>query len=129
MNMSKAMIVTVLSRIEDSTMETTGDNWYAQSLAWATAAGLTDATDPEAPVTRVDMVRMLYKYAGSPTVTCDLSAFADAGELSGDGLAAMQWAVKNGIVIGNGLGLLDPAGYTTRSIFATLLMRYCAFVG
>ena len=128
-DMTKAMVVTILSRMEDAVTSTAaGNDWYVPSLEWAVGNGITDASDPGATVSRIQMVLMLYRYAGSPAVTYDLSVFTDAGDLKGEALAAMQWAVANGIVLGVGDNRLAPYGTTTRGTFATLLMRYCAVV-
>ena len=41
-------------------------------------------------------------------------------------LASVQWAVAHSLLSGKGNGLLDAAGYATRTEAAAVLMRFLA---
>ena len=66
---------------------------------------------------------MLYRYVGSPVSTYALN-FPDADTVSAYALAAMRWAVENGLI--NGMnGQLNPQGAATRAQVAAIMMRFC----
>ena len=68
---------------------------------------------------------MLYRYAGSPATSGDLTAFTDASAISAYARQAMQWAVEKGILTGTTPTTLTPQGQATRAQVATILMRFC----
>ena len=68
---------------------------------------------------------MLWRYAGSPSVSGRMTGFVDADQIGGYAEDAMLWATKAGIIGGKGNGQLDPKGYATRAEVAAMLMRYC----
>lgn len=43
------------------------DHWAAEAWAWATAAGITDGTNPRGPATREQVIQMLYRYNNGGT--------------------------------------------------------------
>ena len=92
---------------------------------WAMDFGVSDGTNPEAKITREQLVTMLYRYAGSPAVTGDLAAYTDAASVSAWAKDAMTWAVQQGIITGMTQTTLAPAGNATRAQAAALLHRFC----
>lgn len=121
---TRAMIVTVLARLED--VDTTdGSTWYEAGQQWAMENGISDGTNMEGYLTREQLAAMLYRYAGSPAVSGSLSAYPDADQVSDWAQDAMVWAVKTGIINGLG-GQLCPASGATRAQVATMLMRFIA---
>ena len=122
--MTAAMMATVLGRLGDdvTTEETTGENWEDKALAWAKAEGF-DVENADEAMTREQMMVMLYKYAGSPKVEGDLSAYADADTVTEKD--AVTWCVNNGIIFGTSGSSLSVGSTATRAQFATVLMRYC----
>lgn len=76
--MTCAMIVTVLDRFE-GVDTTTGDIWYEAEQQWAVANGVSDGTTMDGSLTREQLAAMLWRYAGSPSVSNDLSGYTDAG--------------------------------------------------
>ncbi|MDO5783851.1 MAG: S-layer homology domain-containing protein [Eubacteriales bacterium] len=103
--------------------------WYAQAVTWAkdkgVVAGITDTTyAPSQVVTRQDFACMLYRYAGSPKTTADLSKYTDASAVSGYATDAVQWAVSKGIISGNEKSQLNPKGTLTRAEAASIISRY-----
>ena len=121
---TRAMLWAILARQDGE--EISGRAWEAQAQAWATAEGISDGTNPSGTLTREQLVTMLYRAAGSPTVSGDLSAFADADSVSEYAQAPLAWAVENGIVGGVGGNRVDPLGSATRAQLAAMLMRYTA---
>lgn len=72
---------------------------------------------------RAEMIVALWKAVGSPAVTADLSKFTDLEGATADELAAYQWAVANGVIVGTTATTMSPEGSATRAQFATMLMR------
>ena len=117
------MLMTILARYagEDTTG---GSTWYEKGMNWAKTNGVSDGTNPNVNITRVQLVTMLYRYAGSPAASGSLSEFSDAASVSTYAVNAMQWAVANGIVNGSN-GKLNPKSNATRAEVAAILMRFC----
>ena len=94
---------------------------------WAMAQGITDGTNPGTAATREEFVTMLWTAYGKPAAdTSALTAFSDADAISADAIAAMAWAVEQGIVGGYEDGTLRPAAGASRGAFAAILFRYLA---
>ena len=120
---TRAMLMTVLARYagEDTTG---GATWYEKGMNWAKANGVSDGTDPNANITREQLVTMLYRCADSPAADGSLTAFADNATVNPYAVSAMQWAAANGIVNGSN-GRLNPQNNATRAEVAAILMRFC----
>ena len=144
--MTRAMIATVLYRLagspETKTIEDFKDvpatAYYAAPVAWAKGAGIVngtakDAFSPDVPVTREQIVSMLYRYyteykgVGAANAK-ELTAFTDAGSVSAFAVAAMQWAVGNGLMNGKSATTLDPKGTAQRCEVAAMISRFAAFM-
>lgn len=101
--------------------------------AWAMASKISDGTNPEAAMSRQQMVTMLYRYAqlkGYKTSGgTSISAYPDAAGVASYAQDAMSWAVGNGIVTGTSDGRLNPAGTASRAHFAAFLHRFCTTAG
>ena len=84
---------------------------------------------PEDPITREQMAAILYRYASFKE--CDVSAssalngYADADQISGYALPALQWAHAENLVNGVSSASLNPKGDATRAEIATIMMRFC----
>ncbi len=120
---TRGMLMTMLARL-DGTDTTGGATWYEKGMNWAVAKGVSDGTNPANNITREQLVAMLYRYAGSPAATGNLSAYADGAKVSSWATTAMQWAVESKVISGKGNGTLDPQGYATRAEVAQILMNY-----
>ena len=123
---TRGMVLTILARNEG--VDTSGTPWYAAGRDWAVANGISDGTNMEAPVTREQLAAMLYRYASfkgrdAAAPERDLSAFPDAGSISGWALEAMRWAVDTNLISGSN-GNLRPQGTATRAELAALLSRF-----
>ena len=122
---TRAQLMTVLARLDGA--DTTGAA-LEKGMAWAVANGISDGSNPNAPITRQQLAAMLYRYAGSPAVEGTLN-FPDADSVSDYAKDAMLWATQNGIINGKTDGRLDPTGLATRAQVATMIARYCAKLG
>ena len=108
------------------------DAYYAKAVLWAVENGITNGTtaatfSPDAPCTRAQAVTFLFRSAianGLEAVTLQelISGFSDAASLPGYAVSAMNWALANGIVQGNG-GALMPNNTCTRGQIVTFLYR------
>ena len=136
---TRAMVVTILYRMEDSPADgpavfsdVPAGAWYAAAVNWATGEGIvTGATDtsfrPDSPVTREQLAAILFRYArykGLDTGSAaDLSSYRDEGQISAYARAPLAWAGKTGLITGRSDTDLVPGGTATRAETATILMR------
>ena len=105
----------------------------AEAKAWAMANGISDGTNPGAPVTRQQLAALLYRYAVqygydvSVGENTNLLSYTDFADLSEYAVPAMQWACGAGIINGTGDGsALSPQGTATRAQLAVMLYRWLA---
>ena len=135
-NTTRAEFATVLYRLAGSP-DVEGANpftdcqthWAKDAITWAyqnqVVTGVSETKfDPNANVTREQMVAMLYRYMKNPAVSGDLSAFKDAGSISPYAVNAFTWAVQNGLVSGRTSDTLVPKGQATRAELAAVLHRF-----
>ncbi len=139
--MTRAMFVTVLYRMEgcpDTDMTSPFDDikydWYIPAVCWAYENGIVNGTSdvtfaPDGSITREDIAVILWRYAGSPELSADLSAYTDASFIDGYAANAMRWAVEVGMMTGYGDGTIRPRDPATRAEVATLFMRFDALFG
>ncbi len=135
--MTRAMFVTVLYRLEGSP-SITGmqipaftdiDIWAHDAIVWAYNVGVTygkttTTFDPNASITRAEIVAMLYRYAGSPDVSGSLNGFTDASSIGAFARNAVIWATSLGVVNGYKDGSFGPNRTALRSEMAAMLHRY-----
>lgn len=101
----------------------------AEALAWAVENGISDGSNPTGPVSRQQLVTMMFRFAQKQEnapgeAGVDISTFADASQVSGYAQEALAWSVANNIVGGTADGRLNPYGNATRGAFAAILYRY-----
>ena len=135
-NATRGQIAAMLYRMKGSpavtgsaTFTDLTDDYYRDAVAWAQRNGVikgrTETTfEPDAYVTRQELVTMLYRLAGEPACSHDLSSFWDVGMIHDYAKEAMAWAVKSGIIKGETETTLNPLGYATREQITTVLMRF-----
>ena len=140
--MTRAMLVTVLHRMEGSPAPAAGSGfedvpdgtWYTDAVAWARENGVVKGYSdtrfgPDDPVTREQMAAILYRYTGKKgrdvSKTADLSRYDDESTVSDWAKQAMCWANAEGLLIGRSETTLNPRDTATRAEVAMILMRYC----
>lgn len=105
------------------------DAFYAQAVAWCVEQGIFTGFDethfgPAETMDREQLATVLWRQAGSPEVSADLSGYPDASDVAAFAQDAMNWAVQTGALSGQGsTGELDPLGSLERGQAATILMR------
>ena len=120
--LTRAMVWTIIARAEG--VDTTGGaTWYAKAQEWVTAKGISDGENPSAAITRQELVTMLYRLAGEPSVSGTITA-PDAASVSTWAQSAMTWAMNIGLVEGDENGAVTPTATATRAQAAALIMRY-----
>ena len=107
--------------------------WYQQAVTWAyqtriTSGVLPNEFRPNDPISREQLVVMLYRYSGSPVVSDLLHKkhYADAKQVSDWAQPAMNWAIANGVISGIPSGhkvLLSPHTNSTREQVATIIAK------
>mgnify|MGYP002588471050 CR=1 FL=1 len=137
-NMSRAMLATVLYRMSGETAEAdssfgdvSSSAYYAAAVNWASSKGIVngtgaDAFSPNASITREQLAAMLYRYAGEPSVSADLSAYTDVVSISPYAEKAVEWCVAKGILSGKSATRLAPQDTATRAECAAMLQRFAA---
>ena len=137
---SRAMIATILYRLEGEPRVTTGSfsdvesgMYYADAVAWASAKGIVTGYEdgtfaPNKAISREEMAMMLYRYASykgyNVTNMKDLDGYSDADSVSAYAVEALQWATGEGLITDMGDGTLNPQGSAVRAQVATILMRF-----
>ena len=143
-NMSRAMLVTVLHRLDGLMKcegtdfnDVPGGQWFSDAVEWAAANGIVGGYGngdfgTGDNITREQLAVILYRYASylgiDTTSKGDLSGFSDNSTVSGYALEAMRWASEAGLVNGRPGGILDPSGNATRAEVAAVLMRFVELV-
>lgn len=122
---SRAMVWTVLAKVRGKQLSS-GTPWYVSAQRWAVENRISDGFGPNEPVTREQLVQMLYRLASPEEAPSEavLSAYPDSGSISSWARTAMAWAVENGIISGQGNGNLAPGGQATRAEMAAMLRQY-----
>ena len=120
---TRAQLWTILARQNDADL-TGGATWYEKAQLWSKANGVSDGSDPNAAISRAQVVTMLWRAAGSPAAGGSAS-FADVPADSYYA-QAVAWAIENGITTGVGGGRFDPNSTCTRGQIATFLWRAMA---
>ena len=137
-NMSRAMLATVLYRMSGETAEAdssfgdvSSSAYYAAAVNWASSKGIVNGKDsgmfsPDLSITREQLAAILYRYAGEPSVSADLSAYTDAVSISPYAEKAVEWCVAEGILTGRTASTLAPQDTATRAECAAMLQRFAA---
>lgn len=118
---------TASSKFTDVTAKNVG-SWAADSIDFCADNDLVNGKStysfaPKDNLTRGQLVAILYRAAGSPSVTGTTNPFNDvkAGDYYYN---AVLWAYKNDVVNGTGAGKFSPNANVTREQIAAILYRY-----
>lgn len=141
-NMTRAMLVTVLYRLENPQEkefrnvfnDVEKDQWYTDAVNWAAANGIVNGMNettfaPDKNITREQMAAIMHRYAEfkkyDVSKVSNLSKFDDEAHISDWAKDALSWANGAGIITGTSETTVDPLANATRAQVATILMRYC----
>ena len=129
--MDRAMIATVLYRLARAPESGSGaafsdvkaGKWYSEAIAWASETGIMqgygESFGTEKPVTREELVTMLWRLSGKPAAAT--KTVTGASDWAAE---AMSWAVSVGLLQGDGSGNYNAKGSATRAETAAFLMRF-----
>ena len=138
MNMTRAMFVTILSRMEGkSTGETVSyfidvpqDSYYAEHVKWASEVGIVNGTgnykfNPDRNITREEMAVMVNRYLEYKGIFLENGSneFADSNKVDTWASVAVEKLGKAGIVNGKNDGKFDPKDFATRAELVMILYR------
>jgi hypothetical protein len=139
-NMNRAMLVTVIHRLDGMELEAgmefidvADGQWYSAAVSWATARDIIKGYGngnfgPDNSITREQLVTIIYRYAeytGTDMLSGGgLQGFMDSDQVSDYALQPMAWAVETGLVKGLPGGYINPDGNATRAEVAEILMRF-----
>ena len=140
-NTSRAMFAQLIYNLEGKPApageskftDVTDGQWFEDAITWCAENGLvkgmTETTfEPDTPITREQMVTLLYRYAEfkqqDVTAKGDLSAYTDADQIGDFAVDAMTWAIGAGVVQGMTETTIVPGDPTNRAQIATLFMNY-----
>lgn len=151
--MTRAMFVTVLSRLDARTGTTTGaavtaapsfedaaaGTWYSDAVNWAVSRGIASGVGGNRfgsvqGITREQIAVMLHAYAnrsvavpsgsGDGSVASVVAGFSDADSISVWAKDSVEWAVAEGLMKGDESGRLLPGSGATRAQVAVILQRF-----
>ena len=100
--------------------------WYAKAVAWAVGkgitSGLTDTTfGPAVTMSRQQMAVFMYKNAGAPAVTGELT-FSDKTAVSAWAVDAVNYCTANKLMSASG-DVFNPTGNANRAMGAVVLTQ------
>ena len=141
-NTSRAMIVTVLWRLEGSPYvnyamsfeDVEPGQWYTEAIRWAQAENIVKGYSeaefgPDNLITREQLAAIFYRYAEykgyDVTARADLEAFEDADEIGAWAAENIAWANAVNLVNGTSATTLSPKANATREQVAAILHRFC----
>lgn len=139
-SLTRAMVVTILWRMEGSPMDAQDNtfadveaySWYENAVDWASAFGIVQGYNettfgPNDPVTREQLATILWRYAKykgyDVSVKTSIADFNDASSVSEYAVPAMQWAYATGLINGANGNLMPRAG-ATRAQVAAIIHRF-----
>ena len=119
------------AQFKDVTRSNVG-TWAADAVDFAYHFGLVSGVSktefaPNSPMTRAQLVTVLYRAAGSPSVTVSTN-FEDL-DVGSYYYSAVVWANVNGIVNGTSDTTFSPDSRLTRQQLAAILYRYARSFG
>lgn len=138
-NLTRAHLVTMVYRLAgEPTVEATTskftdvkeNSYYFKATVWAEQNGIINGTsettfEPDAFVTREQMVTILYRFSGDKGSYEDkLDGYKDAADIYHYAKNAVGWATEKGVVAGYPDGTFQPKGNATRAEAAKVLVIF-----
>ena len=102
------------------------DSWYAEYVAAASNIGVVTGIDathfaPDAPISRQDMIVLLYRAAGFSASPNEKDVFTDSYAISDYAKSAVYALYEKGMVLGDGNGILEPLRSASRAEAAQMI--------
>ncbi len=146
--MTRAMLVTILYRMEDAGTssykpafsDVEKGSWYYDAVCWASENGIVSGISdtefaPDINIVREQLATILYRYAKFKGIIAeefedrDIVGYSDSGDVSEYARTAMLWAVDCGLIKGESSAILNPQSEATRAQTAAILKRFCQMQG
>lgn len=113
--------------VKNSFVDVPEDSYYHDAVLWAVSEGITSGTStntfsPDEQCTRGQIVTMMYRDAGSPTVQAGSGNFRDV-EQNAFYSPAVNWAVSENVTSGTAEDRFGPNDACTRAQILTFLYR------
>ncbi len=105
------------------------DGWFGVPATWAMNKGIVAGYADggfrgDDPVTREQLVTILWAFEGAPVITGTELGYADKDKIQEYAINAFLWAKAEGILGGKPGNLADPQGTATRAEIATIISNY-----
>lgn len=150
MEMSRAMLVTVLWRMEGAPetedespfSDVKAGDWFCPAVLWAQKAGIVSGIGdgkfgPNLTVTREQIAAILCSSVKRsigdelqlPDAAQTLCAYPDGAKVSAWAQEGVTWAITSGCLSGSQIGgevYLQPQAGATRAQVASIIMRFCS---
>ncbi len=142
-NVSRAMLVTVLWRAENKPAATEesafvdlkSGEYYVDAVKWANENGVVTGTTettfaPDNAITREQFAAIMYRYANlkgydvSVGENTNILSYTDYSKISEYAIPALQYTVGSGLIKGKTESTLNPTDRATRAEMATILYRF-----
>lgn len=136
--MTRAMAVQVLYQLHgappvkqsSSFSDVAETAWYYDAVTWGVSNDVLNGISeeqfaPNRPITRQELITLLWRYADCPDADSDLSVFHDQAQISTYAADAMEWAAETLLLQGSN-GALCPKDTARRLEAALLLNRFAA---
>lgn len=128
--MTRAMVMTVLARLDgENTTPQYLETWDIRGRRWAVTNRISDGLNPNGAITLEELATMLYRYAqlrhgAQAAHSYHLPGMPDGNSVSSWAAEAANWAVDEGILIGDQEQKLNPQRTATRAQVAIILQRF-----
>lgn len=142
-NMTRAMLVTILWRMEGEPMaghaafsDVSEKAYYRDAVAWGYAQNIVSGYSasvfaPNDLMTREQMATVFYRYAAYKQQATEEDSTAltyeDAEQISPYAVQAIAWAVKHEILTGMSPKKIAPQAYAKRCEAAAIFTRFCKY--
>ena len=109
--------------------DVTEKDWFKDAVIWCIDKEIMSEISknkfiPEKYVTREELICALYRYNNLPeTEENPIDNFYDCESISADATDAFNWAINEGILLGDDKNCLNPQKNLTRAELAAILVR------
>jgi len=144
-NLSRAMLVTILHRLDGAEAATQKANfadvksgsYYEKAVDWAREKGIVNGVSdthfaPDANITREQIAAIMHRYAickgydVSVGENTNILSYDDFDKISSYAISAMQYAAGSGMMGGKTPTTLNPLDNATRAEIAAIITRFSA---